>query len=311
MKEYYRGSINLWECDENWHANVRFYVVKMMEALGCLADDMGMAPIFCADTPVKIRIDDLHIRYMAEVRPGRPIFIQGCTIEIGETSADLFFEMVHSLTNQTAAAFRVRLHKVNTKSGETENWSAQERDHLSAVSGTHPDHCAPRSVDLSITPRQNLKLEMAQKAPVTRIGHGMVMAEDCDIFGYMHPHMFIGRVSDSVPNMLSLGRDEIADRIEKETGIRPEIGGAVVEYRLSMLKYPKLGDRFEIHSAIKKIEAKIKNLSHWVVDPKTDEVFCATDAYALSFDLETRKAVTTSEDEIKAMQSRINPYMGV
>lgn len=49
--EVWRGGVNVWECDEMGHMNVRFYVTRAMQGLVGLAAELGMPEAF-SPTPI-------------------------------------------------------------------------------------------------------------------------------------------------------------------------------------------------------------------------------------------------------------------
>jgi acyl-CoA thioester hydrolase len=93
----------------------------------------------------------------------------------------------------------------------------------------------------------------------------------------------IGRVADSIPNMVAKTRgvDRSADRA----------GGAALEYRLVYHATPRQGDVLALRAGIKSIGAKAFTWGHWLFDRETGAAVATTEAVAVSFDLATRKSV--------------------
>ncbi|MEQ9314447.1 MAG: thioesterase family protein, partial [Henriciella sp.] len=120
------------------------------------------------------------------------------------------------------------------------------------------------------------------------IGLGMVPPQHCDVFGRMQPHMFIGRVSDSVPNLLHDWRSRVASA-DPDT----RMGGAVLENRIIYRRWPKAGDLFEIRSSLGRVEEKVHSLVHWMLDPVTGLPWMTAEAVAVTFDLNKRKVIPT------------------
>jgi acyl-CoA thioesterase FadM len=109
MIELWRGNANAWECDELGHMNVRFYLAKASEALANLAEHAGLGGVFRADTHATLRARDIHIKFLAEARPGAPLAIQGGFESHDADTARLVLLMSHAGTDQLAATFRIDL----------------------------------------------------------------------------------------------------------------------------------------------------------------------------------------------------------
>ena len=116
--------------------------------------------------------------------------------------------------------------------------------------------------------------------------------------------MFIGRVSDSVPNLMHAWREDIA-RAHSEAGGEPvRQGAAVLEYRLIYRKWPKAGDLFQVRSGLGQVGEKVHGLVHWIMDPRSGDAWCTSEAVAVTFDLTTRKVIATQPEHIAALEKR-------
>ena len=52
----YRGCVNAWECDENDHLNVRFYLSKANQGLPFALEAIGMPPSVLQRNAARLRI---------------------------------------------------------------------------------------------------------------------------------------------------------------------------------------------------------------------------------------------------------------
>jgi acyl-CoA thioester hydrolase len=87
---------------------------------------------------------------------------------------------------------------------------------------------------------------------------------------------------------------------------RPQrIGGAVLEYRLVQLDWPRAGDRFVVRSGMAGIEDRTQRLVHWMLDPHTGKAWGTSEAVAVTLDLDTRKIVTASAAARAALGERV------
>src|SRR5690606_29973135 len=100
-------------------------------------------------------------------------------------------------------------------------------------------------------------------AGATRIGASIVYPDQCDAFGRLRAEHFIGRTSDSVPNLLAQWRREAG------AAANTEPAGAVVEARMVFRRFPRPGDLIEIFSGVTEVGEKTLRLGHWIVDPES------------------------------------------
>ena len=298
MIALWSGIPNTWDCDEMGHMNVRVYVEKAMEGLGSFAGAIAMPHAFQLGAPSTLLPAEHHIRYIREAHAGKPLRMTGCVLEWDETSALIYQDMRHG-DGSSAAAFRTRVLHVDAKTGKPFPWSSRSRARLDALIDTPPDDTKPRGLDPSISPIETgaATLERVAKVGAPEIGRGMFLPKECDGFGRVWAPWFIGRISDSVPTLLSEWREKIA---EASGDVR--IGSAVLEYRLIYRKWPRMGDRFVLHTSLADVIGKTHSLSHWMRDPETGDAYVTTQAVAVTFDLDKRKAIPAPPDQIAELE---------
>lgn len=299
MIPLWQGSANTWDCDEMGHMNVRIYVEKAMEGLGRFAAAIHMPHAFRHDGLSTLIPAEHHIRYIREVHAGRPLSMTGGVLEWDETSVLLYQDMRHA-DGRPAAAFRTRLIHAESKSGQAFPWSRNSRQALDKLIVTPPDDTAPRGLDMAVSPcpAEVATLATALKVGAPEIGSGMVPPDHCDIHGRMYAPWFMGRLSDSVPNLLFGWRHSVADMAGSS-----RMGGAVLEYRMIYRKWPRAGDRFVIHSGLADVGEKTHKLAHWVLDPDSGEAWITSEAVAVTFNLDTRKVIPTQPEQMQALEA--------
>ncbi len=292
------GSANTWDCDEMGHMNVRVYLEKAIEGLGRFASAIDMPHAYREHAPSTLIPVDQHIRFIREVHPGRPLTMTGCVIEWDETSVLLYQDLRHS-DGSPAAAFRTRLVHVEAKSARPFAWSSKSRRALEALIGPVPDDTHPRGLDpaTAAIPAHEATMQTVTKTGAPEIGSGLVPHSHCDVNGRMLASWFMGRISDSVPNLLYNWRKQVADA---SGGVR--MGAAVLEYRLIYRQWPRAGDRFVIHSSLAAIGEKTHSLVHWNLDPDTGDAWLTSEAVAVTFDLDTRKVIPTPPQQMQALE---------
>lgn len=299
MITVWRGSANQWDCDEMGHMNVRIYVEKAYQGLGVLAAKAEMPFAFVANAPSTWIVEDQHIRYIREVLPGRPLNMEACVIEVGESDAVIYQQLVHS-DGQVAAALRTKVRHANSKTGDAFPWSKQTLKVLEGFVGTPPIETAPRGLDYNgpILSNDEANLDLVDTVKAPMIGLCVVLPNQCDVHGRMLPSIFLGNTSDAVPNLLFDWRKEVA----KATSDHVRTGAAVVEYRLVYRGWPRAGETIAVYSSLGWAKEKAHSLIHWSLNPLTGQVWMTSQVVAVTFDLETRKALKTPDESIRALE---------
>ena len=298
--EIWRGGVNTWECDEMGHMNVRFYVARFMEGLAGLALRLGLPEAFRAQATATLLVRDHHLRFLREARAGAPLHMTGGVIALGDTDAALLQVLVHTRTGEPCATAITRVSHCSP-SGREFPWPARTRAAADALQMEVPAFAAPRSIDAGpVAPTASL--EAADRLGVGCAGRGTIAPFDCDALGRMRPEMFIGRVSDGVPGLLSPVRKAVAEAAA-ETARR--VGGAVLEYRLIYLDWPMAGDHVELRSGLRGFDDKTQRMIHWLLDPVSGRPWGVSEAVAVNFDLDARKIIPIPP----AVQAALKPFV--
>lgn len=299
--EVWRGGVNTWECDEMGHLNVRFYVARAMEGLVGLAGALGLPSAFRANSPATLIVKDHHIRFLREARSRAPLHMIAGVIDIDDCEARILQLLVHSLTGELAASFQTRVVHATSRDERPFPWSANTRDLAETLRIQVPERARPRS--LGLAPSTGVAtLGNAERLGLIRLGGGAVGATDCDVFCRMRPEIFIGRVSDGVPALgAALRATEGVPVADRPSGV----GGAVLEYRVAYLAWPRPGDRFDIRSGLAAVGERTQNLVHWMLDPETGRAWGTAEAVAISLDLKARKVIPISVGEQSRLRGRI------
>ena len=294
--EVWRGSVATWECDAMGHLNVGFYVAKSMEGLTSLAAELGMAGAFAADARATLIVREQHIRFLREARPGMALTMTGGVVEIGESQARLIFLLRHA-DGGLAASFQTLVDHVTAREARAFPWPARVLARADALRLAVPPEAAPRSLGLEPA-ESRASLARANELGLRRTGLGAVRAGDCDPFGRMRTELMMARISDGIPHFLqgrSLNGEPVGQRA----------GGAALEYRLIHLDWPRAGDRVELRSGASGGDARFRKLTHWLLDPDSGRAWGAAEAIAVSFDLETRKIITLSDEALAAANAQV------
>lgn len=301
--EIWRGGVNTWECDEMGHMNVRFYVTRAMEGLAGLAAELGMPQAFAPGSGATLMVREQHIRFLRECHPGAALHMLGGVIEMGEDEARLLQLLIHSGSGEIAASFQTTVAHVTSHEARPFPWSNRTLRRAEALKVEVPPQAQARSIELGPV-ESRASLERAQELGLARIGLGAIGLTDIDIFGRMRVEQFIGRVSDGIPRIVAEFRDTVAGKAAQKPG---RIGGAVLEYRIVHLDWPRAGDRVELRSGLAGVDARTKRLVHWLLDPETGKPWGTSEAIAITFDLDARKIVPISDEARAALSARVTP----
>lgn len=289
--EIWRGGVNTWDCDEMGHMNVRHYVVRAQEGLIGLAAELGLPGAFSPHANATLLVKEHHIRFLREAHAGAPLTMLGGVIEMGETEARLLQLLIHPASGELAATFQTTVVHATPREGLPFPWPKIARERAQALLVEVPEKARARSIDLSpFAPTASLARADALK--LSRIGLGGLLPSDCDVYGRMRAEQFIGRVSDGIGAFIHPFRDLVVEHAEHKP---KRMGGAVLEYRIAYLAWPRIGDRIDIRSGLVGTDARTMRVVHWMLDPATGEPWGTSEAVAITFDLDARKVVPVSD----------------
>ena len=296
--EVWRGSVATWECDAMGHLNVGFHVAKSMEGLIGLAAELGMPAAFSTGALSTLIVREQHIRFIKEARPGAPLHMTGGVVEWGETDARLLL-LLHHRTGEVAAAFQTMVSHATAQEGRAFPWPDRVTARAGALAMDVPVEARPRSIRLDPVASQ-ASLDRAAQLGLKRTALGAVRPADCDAFGRMRTELMMARISDGIAHVFDGARPG-----ERENGAKT--GGAALEYRLIHLAWPRAGDRVELRSGSAGGDARFRKLVHWLLDPATGRPWGVAEAIAVSFDLETRKLITLTDEALALADAQAIP----
>lgn len=282
--EVWSGAVNTWECDAMGHMNTRFYAAKATEGLVGLAAALGLPEAFSPRANATLLVSEHHIRFLREARAGAALYMRGGVLEIGENEATLLLVIFHAATGEPSASFRTVVRHVTPHDAQPFAWSARTLALAAALAAPMPSYAATRSIELSPVTSQ-ASLQRADALALMTVGGGAVLAQDCDVFGRMPPERFMGRISDGAPR-LAVRPGAPAARRDKPVG---RIGGAVLEYRLIYLRWPRAGDRLLLRAGLADVGERTQRRIYWLLNPQDGEAWAVAESITVSIDLETRK----------------------
>ncbi|WP_018998093.1 acyl-ACP thioesterase [Hirschia maritima] len=303
MIEVYRGSPNAWECDEMGHMNVRFYLAKLMEGVGVFCHEMGMPQAFKINAPSTVKLKDLHIRFLREAHAGLPFYMKAGVVGTLDTSVKVYFQLNH-LDDTPCAVFRCELEHIDIHTDQAFLWSPKTIEFFNSIPAEMPDQLGPRSISVDTPPLNQPTMQDVEKIHPIRVGTGLILPDQCDVFGNMKTEFFIGRLSDSAPHLadtldVGMTRSPTPDDTEQR------IGTAALEYRFAFHNLPSAGDSFHIYAGLGEQQGKTWGVHYWIMDPNTQLAYATAQATLVRFDLDKRKAVMPPEGSFETMQKVI------
>lgn len=277
MQLSYRGSVNAWECDENAHLNVRFYVEKHWQTLVGGLEHLPLAESVQRDQ-LSSRVHLQHIRFLAESRLAQALSGYVGVVAVGVDHVDVLTELRHSFTDKPSSTC---IHRLRVNGAQ--------------VSESLPDYAQPRGLADEDLKYAALSLSDLPAYGFQTIGLGSVLEHECDHEGRLQLHHYMGRLSDSMPHLWGLLRPHEGNEDETE-------GGAVLEYRLRYHEPLRRHQSFQLSSGVAEVAPKIQKFAHLMFNSNSGLLCASAQAVAVRMDLLARKAITLSDVELSQMR---------
>ena len=274
----YRGSVNRWECDENDHLNVRFCEEKLWQTLvgGLLELDL-ISATEVDDLPARITCQ--HLRFQQESRIATPIsgFVSLLSTAVSK-EFNVLAQLRHSVSGEPLCSALVAI------SGLAHGEATVSEDEIT--------HGLPRGIDAD-SPYHVLNLESALEKGFVVTGRGVIQPNECTNSGCLLPYNYMARTSDSMPNLWShLAGDERVTDAE---------GGAVVEFRRHYHQPLREHQTLVVVSGLLDAQGKIQRFGHLLFDARTQQCYASAQAVAVRMDLQARKAIALSEEDLASL----------
>lgn len=287
FKRCYQGSVNRWECDENDHLNVRFYLQKAHQALVIAGHQFGILPATDADT-LLAGLRNHHIRFLREARIAVPLTGDCAIVRWAAPHLQTFTQLSHSLTGEVMATFI----------SDFTLPAAAILESFEPEAVQIPDYGAPRGIAAAPSPYVGLAHDQALEHGYGAIGAGVIQADECDDHNYLLPWHYMGRTSDAMPNFWA-HLQTLEDLEARSDGY---MGGAVLEYRMQFGRRLRSGDSYIHLAAVGEIGNKTQEIGHLLYHSATGELVICAEALGISLDLQTRKAVAITPERRARMR---------
>jgi acyl-CoA thioester hydrolase len=303
MIEIGLGSVQTWECDAMGHLNVQFYVARAGDSLAGLALPLGIGPRYCRDHGVVLTPTQHHIRFHRELRPGAPFAFYGGVLGVVGDTLRLYQEMRHSRGGAVAATFLVDAKLLDVETRAPRRLPDWVEEKAAALRMAVPEHAEPKGISAA-PPRPQASWREAERMGLVRGFEGALPAPECDRHGFMLPRAYIGKISDSIPNLLLHAREEADPQGRR-------IGGAALEYRVVYRSVPREGDLLALRAGLSGFTKKATSWVHWLIDRETGEAVATAESVGVRFDLDARRALEHPPATLQALEAGVVPGLTV
>lgn len=278
----YQGSVNRWECDENDHLNIRFFMEKSMQTLYLGLTDLGLIK---PGQQINRKIRSQHMRFVAEARVAAPISGFIGLLATYKNHILVLTELRHGKTKKVLMAI---VHNLALPAAI---------GNIGAVD--LPTHARSRGLPDAVSPYSKLALDEARKRGFVIAGRGVVQWSECEN-GELAWYQYIGHVSDSVPHFWA----HIAPP-DDQIGEATKQGRVVLEYRMDCSGLLKQGDRFVIVSGLAEVGEKTQKFAHLIFNLETQSCVVSCSAVSITLNLTTRKSEETPAQHVRHMQAHL------
>lgn len=291
----HRSSVNAWDCDENGHLNVRYYIGKNYQGLIHLLATFGLNRHAIVALGGRIHLRNQHIRFHREARMAAPLIVRGQVLHVEDALVVAYTEIRNTQDDTLYTSFTTEIEILDVKKSVTLSFNLETHPEPFVV----PDYAGIRSLGPGTKPTLNIDAALA--VGYFETGRGTVLNEECDDGGRMEIYQYAGRIADAIPTFMA------AMQSEEEFALRSsgELGGAVVEYRVDYYSALGAGERFVIISGLPSFTDKTLRLSHLIFNLETAELVLQCQGVGVALDLRTRRAVAFSADRRERMTARL------
>ncbi len=265
--ESHRSFVNTWECDDNAHLNVQFYLKRFDEAARLFSGMCGGR----IDGPLP---RTRHVRFHAELHAGSTTRTRSAVIANGDFEGFGVHLMEDPVTGKLAAS------ALDSPAGSLEPAFSVDADAVQAA--------MPRGVETSpATPVSGREI----LAGGGLVAHRSIVAPaDCDAAGGMLEQSYVGRFTDGAPHVWEHAGVGIALLRARN------LGRVALEMKITHHMAARPGDGLVLYSLPARSGGKTINLRHELVRFGDEAPVVTGEVVAIVLDLSTRKTVPLPSD---------------
>lgn len=293
----YQGMVCAWECDENEHMNVQFYVAKIDEAARLFFLMHGLSHRALSDQALSISPRTTHCRYHKELRAGALVSVKTHVVQASSDKLVLCHVLSDGATDDIAATLVVR-YDLQNSDGQTIPWNDAQCTDFARAKADLPASAQARSIVQDEVPAP-LTLATSFDLPLFDIFRGIVQTEHCCAQGFMRSQFLMGRISDGAGHLWqTVGFDRY--RLVKDN-----LGTVVLETRVDFYQPVTAGQGLIIRSALLSVTGRTLHYRHFIFDMESGVQVGGGEVVALLMDMDTRKSVPLTPEDIE----RLTPHI--
>ena len=296
------GDCSAWECDELGHLNMSYYLDKFEQARMGLFNRLGLINAFRPGAHSTVRSRDIHIKYLAEARPGTPLRIESALIALHEETAEVGHVMYHH-DGRMAATLREIVEHVYIPEDRTFAWPSRLKQNAEAHTDQMPAPARPRNLSLDwqiARPRA----EELESLGAKNIGGGIFLEADTMPAGHVPFSRIFRRITTTL-GWFTEGWPEFSDPDYMKNGG----SGVVLEIRVTMGSFLKAGDCYHLRPALVGADPYTRTIMHNVLNSATGGSVASGYASSALFNLKTRKLTKTTQEQIDGLMAVALPSL--
>ena len=281
-----RGFVDVWECDENAHYNVQFYMARKSEADAHLRLALGLPSTNRPGDPYWVHIDENHVRYHGELRAVDSLVLHSGIAEIDETHFTIIHEMHNAVTGALSATFVTRWTCLthDYKGVQSNTWPVSVINAAEKLRIPIPSHAKKYSTGVH-GPVPDITLVQAKKEGMALTHRCLVLPSMTDASGCLTEQHITSISSDSAAQLWQALDYDWADLIRQGKGT--VVLEALTQYRLPL----HAGDATLTLSHTIATTAKALSFGHLLFNAETSSLCAAIEITAVVFDLKQRKVI--------------------
>ncbi len=295
--ETFRGGVNTWECDENAHMNVQFYVARASDASFFLRHALGLTPSrIRAEKRTMITLEE-HLRFHRELHAGDIMRMRTRIIAMRDKTMTVCHELLNANTDETAATIVSTCGHLDLEKRRLIAWDDGARKRGEALTGPLPEHARPRPRRANAPARHHARAGRGARLHrhSSRTGNALAMRR---FRPYEHAILHVALSDGGGHLWRSLGMD-------RSSMLRQGRGTIALEQRISYVREVRSGDTLIIKSALSGMTDKTLRFTHLMFNAETGELAASSDSIAAILDLERRKIVALAGESRASLERHL------
>ncbi len=275
--------VNRWECDENDHMNVQFYVAKFDEANRHFLSKFNVDQTTFGSRLVR------HIRYHREARDATILKVSSGVCFDSPYEFTVFHQM-NDYSNGTLLATALDGYSLVA---EIRN---EIQSKFEKCEETPLDIHLPRGFDCTPT-KINLSEQQLMERGAFIVHQNTLMPRNCGPNNKADDHFIVSCFSDGAAHMWE------RTPLNREWLDQNKYGRVALEMKLCYYNAINLGASIKLVSGITKISTKTFSFRHHLFDISSNKLLVTGDIVAAVLDLGDRLAVNLPKESIESMKT--------